>query len=661
MGEKHTMKKETLFIGLVAALGGFAIGQLTAGSSGSEEGASAENGDLPADDVERFKVEVTPRMPSTGPDTALVTIVEVSDFECPFCKRVLPTVDRIKKEYGNDVRVVWANNPLPFHSKAKPAAEAALEAYAQGGSEKFWKMHDKLFENQKALGRNDLEKYAKSLDLDLTKFRRALDSHTHAKSIAADQAMAARFDARGTPAFFINGRKLMGAQPYDKFKEIIDEEIRHAKAVLATGVSKAKLYAQLISNAQTKAERPKPSEPAAQQQRPDPDAVYKVPVDDEPSWGPNDALVTIVEFSDFECPFCSRVEPTLLELKKKYGRDLRLVWMNNPLPFHKNANPAAQAALEAHSQGGDTKFWKMHEKLFANQKALARSDLEKYAKEIGLNMAKFKKALDSQAHQKAISAQQQLAQSLGASGTPSFFINGRNLRGAQPLGRFVETIDAELKKAKELVANGTPRSQVYDTIIADGATKQQFLAAGGDAEEPSNYKIPLPAKVPAKGPKSARATIQIFSDFQCPFCSRVLPTLKQVEKEYGDKVRVVWRNFPLPFHKQAMLAHEAAWEVYEQKGSDKFWQFHDLLFANQRALERSDLESYAQRLGGIDMARFRKALDDHRHKARIEEDKAAISKAGARIGTPSFFINGELLQGAQPYDAFKAAIDRALS
>ena len=103
--------------------------------------------------------------------------------------------------------------------------------------------------------------------------------------------------------------------------------------------------------------------------------------------------MTIVEISDFECPFCGRVEPTIKQVEDKYGKDVRVVWMNNPLPFHKNAKPAANAALEAHAQKGDKGFWAMHEKMFANQKALTTDNLEKWAKELGLNMSKFKKAL----------------------------------------------------------------------------------------------------------------------------------------------------------------------------------------------------------------------------------------------------------------------------
>src|SRR5690606_726987 len=114
------------------------------------------DGPTVADDVERFRVEVTDTMPQRGPDDALVTIAVFSDFECPFCSRVIPTMDSLVERYGRDLRIVWRNNPLPFHQNAPGAAAAALEAYAQRGDEGFWRMHDVLFENQRALARPQL-------------------------------------------------------------------------------------------------------------------------------------------------------------------------------------------------------------------------------------------------------------------------------------------------------------------------------------------------------------------------------------------------------------------------------------------------------------------------------------------------------------------------
>lgn len=662
-------KGSIVLLVVVIAGGAFAIGQVvgsrsSTGTDASDEGGAegAQAADIKiADDVERFKIPVTDAQPSKGPNDALVTVVEFSEFQCPFCARVQPAMKEIVDTYGDKVRIVWRNNPLAFHNNAGPAAAVAMEAFAQGGNDKFWAVHDVLFENQKALNRPELEDYAQKAGLDMDKVRKALDEGTHSKAIAADQAVAAQFGANGTPYFFINGRQLRGAMPFSAFKAIIDQELATAGALEKQGVKPAQMYATLTKDGLTKAAAPKAEPGAANPGQPDPGAVYKVSLKgDEPQRGPDDALVTIVEFSDFECPFCGRVEPTINEIEKKYGKDIRVVWMNNPLPFHKNAKPAATAALEAQAQKGDEGFWAMHEKLFANQKALTNENLEKWAQELGLNAAKFKKALADDKYSKTILEQQTLANSLGARGTPSFFINGRNLRGAQPLAAFTTVIDEELTKAKALVAKGTPRTKVYEATIANGETGPKMQPAAAAPAADKVYDIPLPKSAPTKGAAKAKIVIQEFSDFQCPFCSRVIPTLDQLMKEYGDKVQIVWRDYPLPFHQNAQPAAQAAREVFAQKGDKAFWAYHDLLFQNQQALSRADLEKYAEQIGGIDMKAFKAALDSGKHKASVDADMDAVTKAGAQIGTPSFFINGKLLQGAQPYPAFKAAVDAAL-
>jgi protein-disulfide isomerase len=662
---------------LFAFFGGVVLGNVTAGprAASEEVAAAAEGTEAGDDDVkavddpggpDRFKVPVTADQPSKGGGAdALVTIVQWSDFQCPFCTRVEPTMDTLLKEYGDKVRVVWRNNPLPFHKDAMPAAEAALEAYAQGGAAKFWAMHKKLFENQKALSRADIEKYGQEVGLDMNKLKAALDNHTHEAKIKADQELGGKLGARGTPAFFINGRFLSGAQPIDRFKEVVDDELKRADKLVKSGTPKNKVYAALTKNGLTAAKAAAAAEGGAKGRQPDPKAVYKVPVGKSAQKGPADALVTIVEFSEFQCPFCKRVNPTIKQIADTYGKDVRFVFKHNPLPFHKDAFPAAELAVEANEQG---KFWEMHDKLFENQQALTRDKLDEYAKAVGLNMGKVKSALDTGKHKPTIEAEQQLARSLGASGTPSFFINGRGLRGAQPFDAFKAVIDEELAKAKDMVAKGTPKGQLYEKIIANGATAAKFIeGAGGDkpaaAAPDANkvYQIAAPARAPSKGKKNAKVVIHEFSEFQCPFCTRVLPTVKQVIDEYGDKVQIVWRNYPLPFHDKAFKAAEASLEVFEQGGDDKFWKYHDILFENQKALEPENLIKYAEQVGGINTAKLKTALDTDKHKAAVQADMDAITKAGARIGTPSFFINGKLLQGAQPFPAFKEAIDKALA
>ena len=162
-------------------------------------------------------------------------------------------------------------------------------------------------------------------------------------------------------------------------------------------------------------------------------------------------------------------------------------------------------------------------------------------------------------------------------------------------------------------------------------------------------------KAPVKGSRSAKVTVVIFSDFQCPFCSRAVPTLKQVEDTYKDKVRLVFKQMPLPFHDKAPLAAEAALAANEQ---GKFWEYHDKLFANQQALDRPALEKYAEEVG-LNVAKFKAGLDSGKWKQQVADDSKLGASVGA-TGTPTFFINGKILVGAQPFDKFKEMIDQEL-
>ena len=163
---------------------------------------------------------------------------------------------------------------------------------------------------------------------------------------------------------------------------------------------------------------------------------------DGPAKGPKDAKVTIVEFSDFECPYCVKAEDVVKQVIAKYGDKVRVVYRDFPLPFHKNAQKAAEAAHCAADQG---KYWEMHEKLFANAKALEVPALKGYAKELGLDGGKFEKCLDSGDKAKLVSDGKKAGEEVGVTGTPAFFVNGVMISGAQPLEAFSSLIDAELK------------------------------------------------------------------------------------------------------------------------------------------------------------------------------------------------------------------------
>jgi protein-disulfide isomerase len=163
-----------------------------------------------------------------------------------------------------------------------------------------------------------------------------------------------------------------------------------------------------------------------------------------PAFGPQDAKVTIVEFSDFQCPFCSRAADATHKVKEKYGDKVRFVFRQFPLSFHKDAHTAAEAALAANAQG---KFWEYHDKLFANQQKLDRASLEGYAKELGLNVASFKKALDSKEFAPAVDGELKLGEEVAVQGTPTMFLNGARIADPTNFDALSTQIEEALKKA----------------------------------------------------------------------------------------------------------------------------------------------------------------------------------------------------------------------
>ncbi len=370
-----------------------------------------------------------------GGKATKVTIVEFSDFQCPFCKRSEPTVKGLLDKYGKDVALVWMNQPLPFHDHAMDAA-TALQAAGKQNADKAWKLHDKMYENNTALTRADIEKYAAESGLDVARLKKDWDDAKIKGEVADDQKVATQVGATGTPTFFINGREIVGAQEASAFEKIIDDEIKEADTLLKKGVPLKDVYGKRMEAA---ASAPAPAAAAVPSA---PEGKQNVKVGDSPVKGPASAPVTVVAFSDFQCPFCSRAVPTLAEIEKVYGNKIRIAFKQLPLPFHDKAHLAAEAALAANEQG---KFWAYHDKLFANQQALDRPSLEKYAQEMGLDMGKFKKALDSGKFKDKVDAEAKEGAAVGATGTPTFFINGTKLVGAQPTDAFKAAIDKELK------------------------------------------------------------------------------------------------------------------------------------------------------------------------------------------------------------------------
>jgi protein-disulfide isomerase len=194
-------------------------------------------------------------------------------------------------------------------------------------------------------------------------------------------------------------------------------------------------YAEVLADLKKQEEKNKPLTA---------EKIAKIAAGDAPAFGPTDAKVTIVEFSDFQCPFCSRAATAAHQVKEKYSDKVRFVFRQFPLSFHQNAHVAAEASLAANAQG---KFWEFHDKLFANQNALDRESLEKFAKEAGLNVDTFKKALDAKTYAATVDAELKLGEEVAVEGTPTMFLNGARVANPTDFAAISKQIDDALKAA----------------------------------------------------------------------------------------------------------------------------------------------------------------------------------------------------------------------
>lgn len=174
-------------------------------------------------------------------------------------------------------------------------------------------------------------------------------------------------------------------------------------------------------------------------------------------------------------------------------------------------------------------------------------------------------------------------------------------------------------------------------------------------------QVPRPnAANPSLGAANAPVVIQVWSDFQCPYCADAHPVLSEVLRLYPGKVRLVWRDYPLPFHAHARLAANAGREAFAQGGSTAFWKFHDAVYAeSDPELDAAGLERFASK-AGLDATRFRAALGSSRHDGEIAQDVHVADALGVS-GTPAFLVNDYFFVGSVPLDIMRVIVDRALS
>ncbi len=251
----------------------------------------------------------------------------------------------------------------------------------------------------------------------------------------------------------------------------------------------------------------------------------------------------------------------------------------------------------------------------------------------------------------------------------------RNIKPEELLG---QEITSKIRPVTDQEAVAFAKGKIPDNKVAEYKDRiKMYLAKQQEGELRKNFadslkskykvdiKIKRPKKAktnvklsgdePFKGKDGAKVTIVEFSEFQCPFCKRASTHGASIIKDYGDKVKYVFKHFPLSFHEKAHKASEAAICMHEQ---GKFFEYHDKLFQNNEALDEVDLKKYVVEVGG-DQAKFDECLKSGRNKAKVDRDMADAQKYGVS-GAPTFFVNGEAVVGAVPYEELKKVIDEAL-
>ncbi len=397
-----------------------------------------------------------------GDPSAPVEMVAFLDLHCPFSQRAQATLATLRKRYGRArLHLVTKHLPLYIHAQAHLAAQVARTVQELAGPTAFEEFVQLVYVGQTDLDREHLLEWAERAGAARAQVEPLMDSDRVVRRVDQDVATADRLGILGTPSFLINGRRLPGAQRLERFTEIIDGELVHAADLGRAGVPYANISALRTRENFV---------PAPAKSPPDPDfkdsvTVWNVPLGKSPTLGDPAALVTIVEFADFQSPFAKRAQTTLDAVIAKYGRDIRIVFKHDPAPFHYWAIPAAMLAIEARAEKGEDGFWRASRLLFATPETPSDQDLDLIAGVLKLDPKRTRQAVKDEMYRAEMLADERLALDLNARLSPHFFINGRRLPGAQSVDAFSAIIDEELTKTRAMVASGLPRTAVYAAIM----------------------------------------------------------------------------------------------------------------------------------------------------------------------------------------------------
>ncbi|MEI9937729.1 MAG: thioredoxin domain-containing protein [Pseudomonadota bacterium] len=400
-------------------------------------------------DDARAPLPVLGTEPIWGTRNAALTWVLFGDLDCPHTRQAWRALEAVKLSFGDDLRIVFHHHPLREHPNALYAARVLAGVARVHGSSAFFDVLHRVLQGEASLTAERLRAELDAAGYGASKL--ADLAAAGEPQVRADLQLAGQFALRSTPFSFLNGQPIDGERTALELEQLLRDEQRSATWLSAAGVSPAMLYATRTSSNLIGVGNAGESRSCA-------------PIGKSATRGPADALVTLVEFSDFECQYCKRVEPTLKALLARYPKTLRLVWKDYPLPQHKGAQLLANFAADALRRGSVSGFWAVHDGMFAQADALDDGALGALAGKAGLDGALLLISAHAGVHDAAIRADMRLGQKLGVNGTPTFFANGRRIEGALPLEQFEALIQEELRTAQRIVAHGTPARDLYGLV-----------------------------------------------------------------------------------------------------------------------------------------------------------------------------------------------------
>ena len=375
----------------------------------------------PADPNQIWRVTLDPADGRKGPDTAPVKVVVFGAFGNQETVDFAPALGDVVKTYGDKVQIRFKHKVIPApHPDAQMAAEASLACQAQG---KFWPFFQAAIKTT-AISRSAVDEAAKAAGCDVGRLKADLDSGKWRGQALKDSLLANEVAAHSYPNIMVNGIRLRPPKNWESLKPLIDEQLKKAEDAIKGGTSAAKFYDDTIKGGKFFEQTAGPA--------------VRIATDGSPVLGSTSAKIQVQVFEDFQCPFCSKIAPSIKEFQKRFPNDVSIVYKHMPLTdIHDHAQQAAEASMAAAAQG---KFWEYHDVLFANQSALDSSNLEQYAQQAGLDVAKFKADLAKGVGRDLISRDANEGRQVGVSGTPSVFINGLKYQG--PKGYPPEGLEA---------------------------------------------------------------------------------------------------------------------------------------------------------------------------------------------------------------------------